>query len=123
MPKQKSPVKVVVASLPPANPKTFHIDRRADAILSAPASHGDPNDLLTPAQVAQWFGVSPQWLATRRSKGDGPEYERLSPKVVRYRRYKCWAFLDACARRRTADYSRKSKKRGKGEGFSLNGRP
>jgi hypothetical protein len=121
-PKQKSPARVVVG-LPRINPATFHIDKRADALLAAPGGQGNADDLLTTAQVADWFGVSAQWLETRRSKGDGPEFERLSPKVVRYRRCKCWAFLDACARRRTADYSRKSKKRGKAEGLSLNGRP
>jgi len=49
-PNQKSPVRVA-AGLPPANPATFHIDKRADAILNAPASHGDPDELLTTAQV------------------------------------------------------------------------
>jgi len=112
MPKKKSPVKVV-ASLPPANPATFHIDRRADSLLAATAGNGKDDDLLTTAEVAQWLGVSPQWLETRRTNGGGPEFERLSPRVVRYRRGKVRAFLDRRSHARTTEYShrRTAKKR------------
>jgi len=105
MPKQKTPARVV--ALPPANPRTFHIDRRADAILAATSGNGDDDDLLTTVEVAQWLGVSPQWLETRRTHGGGPPFERLSSRVVRYRRGTVRSWLDQRAYARTADYGRR----------------
>jgi len=105
-PKQKSTVKVV-ASLPLANPATFHIDKRADTILAASAGNGDDDELLTTAQVAEWLGVSPQWLEARRARGGGPPFVRLSPRVVRYPRGGTRSWLNQRAHARTADYSRR----------------
>jgi predicted DNA-binding transcriptional regulator AlpA len=116
MPKKKSPAKVV-ASVPPANPATFHIDRRAAAIL-ADAGNGGDDDLLTTAQAAEWLGVSQQWLETRRSRGGGPPFVRLSPRVVRYPRSETRSWLNQRAHARTADYKRKraAKNKRSGEG-------
>jgi predicted DNA-binding transcriptional regulator AlpA len=96
MPKQKS-----------ANPVNFHINKRADAILAASAGNGNDDDLLTPLQTADWLGVSMQWLAIRRSRGDGPPCVRLSPKVVRYRRGDVRSWLNQCANARMTDYTRR----------------
>jgi hypothetical protein len=97
----------------PANPRSFHIDRRAAEIVTAPV--GSDDDLLTTPQTADWLGVSVQWLEIRRSRGGGPPFERLSPKIVRYRRGKVRSWLDQRAHARTADYSKQIAKKRKTE--------
>src|SRR5262249_43381292 len=114
-PKPKLPVRVPsrvvpVRALPPDNPKTFHLDQRADALLAA--DDGDGDELITQQQLALEWGVSQQWLEIRRSRGDGPEYERLSPRVIRYRRSKLRAFLDERGRRMTdGDHPNRGRRR------------
>jgi hypothetical protein len=88
--------------MPVHQPKTFHIDKRAAAIADAGA--GDDDELLSPSQVADWFGVSHQWLADRRDAGDGPPFERITPHIIRYRRDKVRAWLDARSYRSTREY-------------------
>jgi hypothetical protein len=95
--------------MPVHQPKTFHIDKRAAAIADAGA--GDDDELLSPSQVADWFGVSHQWLAHRRDAGDGPPFERITPHIIRYRRDKVRAWLDARSYRSTREY-RGERKRG-----------
>ncbi|HUS96770.1 MAG TPA: helix-turn-helix domain-containing protein, partial [Hyphomicrobiaceae bacterium] len=43
-------------------------------------------ELLSTPQLAEWLGVSTQWLEIGRSRGYGPPFIRMSPKRVRYRR-------------------------------------
>jgi predicted DNA-binding transcriptional regulator AlpA len=88
--------------MPVHQPKTFHIDKRAAAIADAGA--GDDDELLSPIQVADWLGVSHQWLAHRRDAGDGPPFERITPHIIRYRRDKVRAWLDARSYRSTREY-------------------
>jgi hypothetical protein len=40
--------------------------------------------LLTPEQAAAFLNVTPHTLASWRVKGGGPEFVRLSHKIVRY---------------------------------------
>lgn len=40
--------------------------------------------LLTTKEAARIMGVSPRFLESRRIKGDGPPYIRLSSRCVRY---------------------------------------
>jgi hypothetical protein len=121
MRKPKKPAKVAKTAPPAtATPKTFHIDRRADAILAADGGNGSDNDLLTTAKAAEWLGVSPQWLETRRSYGGGPPFVRISPKVVRYPRGGLRSWLNQRAHARTAEYSKRAVKKRKMGADSLN---
>jgi hypothetical protein len=88
--------------MPVHKPKSFHIDKRAATI--AASGDGAADELLTPREVAEWFGVSPAWLALTRDRGDGPPYERITPTIIRYRRDKVLAWLDARSHRSTREY-------------------
>ncbi|HZN84472.1 MAG TPA: hypothetical protein VFC01_32995 [Mycobacterium sp.] len=66
---------------------------------------GEDDQLLTPSETASWLAVSPQWLSIGRHRGWGPPFERLTPKVVRYRRGSVRAWLAEREHRRTADYA------------------
>jgi hypothetical protein len=59
------------------------LDRRA-ADLARVA--GDDDALLTPKQLAQWLGVSDQWVAIGRCRGYGPPFVKVAPMTVRYHR-------------------------------------
>jgi predicted DNA-binding transcriptional regulator AlpA len=61
-----------------------HLDRRAGELIAIGA--GDPNDLLTTKDVAAWFGMSVITLEIWRSKGKGPPFTKLTPRMIRYRR-------------------------------------
>jgi hypothetical protein len=63
--------------------RTLHLDRRAsDLALVA----GDDDLLLTPKQLAQWLGVSDQWVSIGRCRGYGPPFIKVAPLTVRYHR-------------------------------------
>jgi predicted DNA-binding transcriptional regulator AlpA len=83
-------------------PVRHHLDRRAADIASVA---GDDDELLTTNQMATWLGVSTQWVEIGRHKGYGPPFERLGPKLIRYRRGKTRAWLDARTHSRTAEYA------------------
>jgi hypothetical protein len=82
-------------------PKHHHIDKRAADIAAVP---GDDDELLSTSQMAVWLGVSTQWLEIGRHKGYGPPFERLGPKLIRYRRGKTRKWLDARTHSRTSEY-------------------
>jgi hypothetical protein len=81
--------------------KKFHLDKRAAKLAAVP---GDDDDLLTTAQVAEWFGVSEQWLEIGRSKGYGPSFERLAPNIIRYSRGKARKWLNGRNYTCTSEY-------------------
>jgi hypothetical protein len=81
-----------------------HLDRRAEAIADA-VGEGDSSDLLTTLQVANWLGVSTQWLEIGRSKNYGPPFVRLAPQVVRYKRGVVLAWLKQREFASTAQYA------------------
>lgn len=87
-------------------PTKFHLDKRAAQLAATtiiqPVQPSD--DELLPKQTALWLGVSEQWLGLRRAKGDGPPFERLSDRVVRYRRDAILRWLDQRIRQSTAEY-------------------
>jgi predicted DNA-binding transcriptional regulator AlpA len=64
-------------------PQKHHLDRRVDSLL---AVEGEDDDLLTTRELADWFGVSPQWPELARHYKWGPPYIKLGPRQVRYRR-------------------------------------
>jgi hypothetical protein len=85
----------------PASPQKFHLDKRA-AGLSTVA--GDDDELLDTAAIAAWLGVSTQWLEIGRVRGYGPPFERLAPRVIRYRRGKTRQWLDERSHHCTSEY-------------------
>lgn len=60
-------------------------------------------DTLTPEQAAAELGVSTNYLAKLRISGSGPEFERLSPRVIRYPRDSLTAWRASRRRRSTSD--------------------
>jgi predicted DNA-binding transcriptional regulator AlpA len=84
-------------------PKKFHLDKRANEIAAA---MGGDDELLNTKQMATWLGVSEQWLEVRRVRGDGPPYERLGPRLIRYRVGKARQWLDERAHQSTQEYGK-----------------
>src|SRR5262245_47415452 len=84
-------------------PKRHHLDKRANLLVAA-AVDGTDDDLLTEKEMAEWFHCSVQWLAIGRSRGYGPPYERLGPRLVRYHRSKVKAWLNERSHRGVAEY-------------------
>ncbi len=62
-----------------------------------------PSALLTTAQAAAIFCLSPRTLEQLRVKGGGPPYFALGKRAVRYRRSDLNAWLDARRRESTSD--------------------
>jgi hypothetical protein len=50
--------------------RTHHLDKRADEVADKGA--GDPEDLLNTTEIAEWLGVSTQWVEIGRHRGYGP---------------------------------------------------
>jgi predicted DNA-binding transcriptional regulator AlpA len=92
----------------PAAPRHHHLDRRAHQILAA--DNGADDELLTTQQVAQWFGVSEQWLEIGRSRGYGPSFVMLAARTIRYRRSDCREYLAARVYSNTAEYRSRGEK-------------
>jgi hypothetical protein len=84
------------------NPRRHHLDRRADELVED--GDGPADDLLKTRFVADWLGVSPQWLEIGRGKNYGPPFVRLSPRRVRYRREDVLNWLKSRTYRSTAAY-------------------
>jgi hypothetical protein len=82
-----------------------HIDRRAGRI--AAEEKGRDDEVLSTAQVADWLGISPQWLEIGRGKNYGPGFVRVSARVIRYRRADVVKWLEARTHKSTAEYSRR----------------
>jgi predicted DNA-binding transcriptional regulator AlpA len=81
-------------------PRQHHLDRRAAEIKAA--TSGADDELLSTVQTAAWLGCSIQWLTIGRHRGYGPPYEKLSHRLVRYRRGAVRAWLDTRTRTSTA---------------------
>jgi predicted DNA-binding transcriptional regulator AlpA len=89
-------------------PKTHHIDRRAARIVADAADSRDSeDDLLTTEGVADWLGVSTQFLEIARSKSYGPRFTRLGPRKIMYRRADVLAWLKKRTFNSTAEYDRR----------------
>jgi len=79
-------------TFPVPPPLRHHLDRRA-AELVEDGSGGNIDDLLATPAVADWLGVSTQWLEIGRTRGYGPPFVRLSTRRVRYCRADVLAWL------------------------------
>ncbi len=82
--------------------KHHHLDRRAGRLMDDP---GADDDLLNTREVADWLGVSTQWVEIGRSKNYGPEFVRIGPRVISYRRGDVLKWLKARTHASTAEYS------------------
>lgn len=75
-------------------PNRHHLDKRAEKLADEP---GDDDDLLRTKEVAEWLGVSEPWLEIARSKGFGPPFIRVTPRMIRYPRGRVRRWLRARA--------------------------
>ena len=85
-------------------PQRLHLDRRAHAIAERIA-HLPDDTTLTTVQVADWLGVSAEWLQIGRHKGYGPPFAKLGPNLIRYRVSEIRRWLDERIHRRTLEYT------------------
>lgn len=83
-------------------PRSHHLDRRAS--LLAELSTGAPDDLLSTRAVAEWLGVSVQFLEIGRHKGYGPKFVRIGPARIRYRRSDVLTWLEERTFASTSQY-------------------
>jgi hypothetical protein len=82
--------------------RRFHFEARVDQIAAAP---GSDDELLTGKQMA-WFGVSIQTIEIARHRGDGPPYQRLGPRLIRYHRGTVRQWLLERSHRWTGEYAK-----------------
>jgi hypothetical protein len=73
--------------------RTYHLDCRAARLASQGAAAGDDDDLLSTAEVADWFGCSMLSLGVMRREGGGPPFVYILPGIARYRREAVVAWL------------------------------
>jgi predicted DNA-binding transcriptional regulator AlpA len=81
-----------------------HLDRRVGRILAD--GTGSDDDLLTCAELANWFGVSRVWVDQGRTHKYGPPYIRITPRAIRYRRADVLKWLKARRFSDTSEYVR-----------------
>jgi predicted DNA-binding transcriptional regulator AlpA len=67
------------------------IDKRIAQIVAAAADN--TKEVMTTAEVAQFLGVSEVWVIKKRATNDGPPFEMISPKCIRYSRTKLLKWL------------------------------
>jgi predicted DNA-binding transcriptional regulator AlpA len=61
------------------------------------------HELLNPAEVSKWTGLSLGALAQLRYKGQGPKFIKLTPKTVRYLRGDVERWISASVQSRTGE--------------------
>jgi hypothetical protein len=88
-PKKRAPARPSRRPAGLHRPERFHIDKRADGLIAAAPP---TSAMLTTAQMMVWLGVSHQWLEAARVRGDGPPFERIAPRLIRYdvEKVKAW---------------------------------
>jgi hypothetical protein len=67
-----------------SKPRKFHLDKRANALLTAKPPDENEDRPIKTAQAADWLNVSVQFLEILRHTGGGPRYMRLGARSVRY---------------------------------------
>ena len=94
--------KSLLASNSTARPHKHHLDRRASMLAEIGAGAAD--DMLTTRDVAEWLGVSVQFLEIARHRGYGPKFVRIGPGRIRYRRADVLAWLEERTFASTSQY-------------------
>ena len=95
-----------MAKLTPLAPVRHHLDRRAAELAAQGA--GDDDDLLSTSELAEWLGVSTQWLEIGRTRKYGPAYVLIAPRRVRYLRSAVRRWLQERTYRCTAEYAERA---------------
>jgi predicted DNA-binding transcriptional regulator AlpA len=85
--------------------RRLHIDKRADQLVEQASGEGD-DDMLNTTAVAEWLGVSTQFLEIGRHRGYGPRFIRLTSRIVRYQRGDVLDWLRERRHRRTLEYTK-----------------
>jgi hypothetical protein len=85
-------------------PQRHHLDKRAATIVQA-AADTDGDDLLTTREVANWLQCSDQFLEIGRHKGYGPPFQKISERMIRYKRRDVIAWLEERRHKCTSEYS------------------
>jgi hypothetical protein len=80
-------------------PERHILDRRAHKIAAEPSK-----DLLSTKELAEWLGVSEQWVEIGRGKNYGPKFKVFGPRMIRYRRVDVLAWLDERTYSCTTEY-------------------
>lgn len=89
----------------PATRQRHHLDRRAEEIAKSPVADGPPDQLLSTREVADWLGVSIQFMEIGRHKGYGPRFVRLGPRKIVYRRADVLHWLGTRTHASTQEYA------------------
>lgn len=82
-------------------PGRLHLDKRAGKIADE-AKNQNPDQLLKTREIASWLGVSIGFLEIGRTRGIGPPFVRLAPRMVRYERGAVISWLEERQRLTTA---------------------
>jgi predicted DNA-binding transcriptional regulator AlpA len=85
----------------PPIPTNLLLDKRAGQIMAFMAA--EPDELLSTQAVADYLGVSCQWLAVGRMRGYGPPFHKVSYRSVRYRRDELLRWLESRRAHRLQD--------------------
>jgi hypothetical protein len=70
---------------PTRRPKKTKIAKNIE-VIGNKTPDGDNDTLLDTLAVADWLGVSHQWLELARCKKFGPKFIRVTPRSIRYRK-------------------------------------
>ena len=89
----------------------LQIDKRAGKLA---AEEGGDDELLNTTAVAEWLGVSTQWVEIGRSKNFGPAFQLLG-SLIRYRRGAVKAWLREREYKCTAEYMKRRRHRERAE--------
>lgn len=81
----------------------LHLDRRIGDLLKKGQALS-PDALIKTVDLADWLGVSPQWVEIARHRGDGPPYLRLSARKILYKVSSVLGWLGQREFRATAQY-------------------
>ena len=74
---------------PKSEPKPeyrHHLDRRANRLADEGEKGNNPDQLLTAQQVADWLGITEQWVKKGLPNGYGPQVTKPFPEVTRFKR-------------------------------------
>jgi hypothetical protein len=70
---------------PESKQQRHHLDRRANR-LADEGDKGNADELLTSQQVADWLGITEQWVKQGVPNDYGPPFVKPFPEVTRYKR-------------------------------------
>ena len=84
---------------PPHTPQRHNLDRRARKLAAE-----DSKDVLSTKELAEWLGVSEQWLEIGRGKNYGPKFKVYGPRMIRYLRSDVLAWLEERTYSCTTEY-------------------